>query len=233
MRKRYVFLTVFFLLAASGARAQDAGTPPVTKTSKFLAHFDLGLSGIALLTKDTSGTVTSGAANAPYTFTQSASTSAGGVLTLRGSKSAYKGAELNYGYGRVTEGYTCCNDNVNTGLYIPGNPFQVQVTVNEVTAGYLVRPPHPLLGMQPYISVGAGSTVFSPTHNGGVGLQKQARATYYYTAGVEKLVFGDTLGIRAGVRQIFYLGPDFDQAYLRILKHTFTTEPQFGIYVHF
>jgi hypothetical protein len=232
MRKRYSLLPLLLLLVATGARAQDAGTPPLTKTSKFLAHFDFGLSGIALFTKDSNGTVTTGAANVPYSFTQTVSTTAGGVITLRGSKSPYVGAELNYGFGRVTEAYTCCNVNVSTGLY-SGNPFQVQVGMNEFTLGYLVKPPHHLLGTQPYISAGAGTIVFAPTRNGGVGLQKQARATYYYTAGLEKMIVGDLLGIRAGIRQNFYLGPDFDQPYLRIKARTFTTEPQFGLFVKF
>jgi hypothetical protein len=232
MRQRYVSLFLLTLLVAAGAHAQDAGTPPPTKTSKFLAHFDFGLSGIALLTKDTSGTVTSGAAGTPYTFTQSASSAAGAVVTLRGSKSPFKGGELNYGYGRITQSYTCCNVDQFTGVYT-GIPYQAQVTANEITAGYLMRPNHPILGAQPYVSVGAGSLVFSPTKNGGQGLQKQARAAYYYSAGLEKYISGDKFGVRAGVRQLFYLGPDFDQPYLRIKKYTFTTEPQFGIFVHF
>jgi hypothetical protein len=232
MRKRYSLLPLLLLLVATGARAQDAGTTPPTKTSKFLAHFDFGLSGIALFTTDSSGTVTSGAANVPYSFTQSASTTAGALITIRGSKSPYVGAELNYGYGRVTQSYTCCNADVNTGAY-SGVPFQVQVGMNEFTLGYLVRPPHRIFGAQPYVSAGAGSIVFKPTRNGGVGLQEQARATYYYSAGVEKLIVGDTLGIRAGIRQNFYLGPDFDQPYLRIKAYMVTTEPQFGLYVHF
>jgi hypothetical protein len=218
------------LLLTAGASAQDTGAVP-TKTSKFLSHYDLGISGIALLTKNVSGTITTNAPNVPYTFTQGASSSAGAVVTLRGSKSPYKNFEINYGYGRVTESYTCCNQDVSTGAYV--SPYQAQVTANEFTVGYLVKPDHPLFGFQPYASVGAGTMVFSPTHNGGQGLQKQARAGYYYSAGLEKYVIGDTMGIRAGIRQVFYLAPDFDQAYLRILKHTFTTEPQFGIYVHF
>jgi hypothetical protein len=231
MRQRYSSLFFLLLLVVTSAHAQDAGTTPPTKTSKFLAHFDFGLSGIALLTKDTSGTVTQNAPDTPYTFTQSASIAAGAVVQLRGSKSPFKGVELNYGYGRITESYTCCNKDVNTGIQI--GPYQAQVTANEITAGYLMRPNHPILGAQPYISVGAGTMVFAPTHNGGQGLQKQARAAYYYSAGLEKYISGDRLGIRAGVRQVFYLGPDFDQAYLRIKKLTFTTEPQFGIFVHF
>ena len=230
MRKQYSLL-LLLLLTATGARAQDAGTAAPTKTSKLLNHFDLGVSGIALLTKSTTGTVTQNALGAPYSFTQSASSAAGALVTLRGSKSPYKGFEINYGYGRVTESYTCCNRDVNTGAYI--GPFQTQATANEYTVGYLARPSHPIFGYQPYISAGAGTMVFSPTRNGGQGLQKQARAAYYYAAGLEKLVVGDTLGIRAGIRQVFYLGPDFDQNYLRIKKETFTTEPQFGIYVHF
>jgi hypothetical protein len=229
MHKRYSLLPILLLLLVSTARAQD--TPAPTKTSKLLAHFDFGLSGIALLTKSTTGTPPVSASGTPTPFTQSASTAAGAVVSLRGSKSPYKGLEFNYGYGRITESYTCCNQDVNTGAYV--GPFQSQVTANEITFGYLVKPAHTFFGAQPYASVGAGTMVFAPTRNGGQGLKKQARAAYYYSVGVDKPIIGDTFGIRAGVRQVFYLGPDFDQAYLRIVKHTFTTEPQFGVYVHF
>jgi hypothetical protein len=226
MPKRYaLFFSLLLVLLPIGAHAQD--TPPATtKTSRFLTHFDLGLSGTALITKSANGTVNEPAVvGSPYPLTYKASSAAGALVTLRGEKSPYKGLELNYGYGRVTTDYNCCNTF--------GGDFQSQVTHNEITAGYLARPPHPIFGFQPYVSAGAGVSSFNPTRNGGQGLQKQARATYYYSAGLEDMIVGDRLGIRLGVRQLFYLAPDFDQNYLRIKKFTFTTEPQFGLYVHF
>ena len=228
MPKRYAFL---FLLAVlpSSLRAQDTQAP--THTARFLAHFDLGVAGTAFFTKDVTGTVNQSVLGAPYTFTQSTSTAAGVLVSLRGQKSPYKGLELNYGYARTTESYTCCNVSATTGQ--PLGPFQAQATASEYTVGYLARPARKIFGFQPYVSAGGGVLSFKPTKNGGQGLQTQARAAYYYSVGGESLIIGDTLGIRAGIRQVFYLAPDFGQNYLTIKKQTFTTEPQIGIYLHF
>ena len=210
-------------------RAQDA-QPTITKTGRFLAHFDLGVAGTAFFTKDVTGTVNQTILGAPYPVTQSTSTAAGVLVTLRGQKSAYKGFEVNYGYARTTEGYTCCNQSPTTGVAL--GPFQSQATAAEYTLGYLVRPERTIFGFKPYVSGGIGTIEFKPTKNGGQGLQTQARAAYYYSVGGESLVAG-SLGIRVGIRQLIYLAPDFGQNYLTIKKHTFTTEPQIGIYYHF
>ena len=228
-RSSVLFALLIALLPLSG-RAQDS-QPTVTRTGRFLTHLDLGVSGTAFFTKDVTGTVSSNTLPTSYNVTQSASTSAGALVTIRGQKSPYKGAEFNYGYGRMTEGYTCCNQDSANGTLV--GPFQSQVTANEFTLGYVARPPHPIFGFQPYVSVGAGTMEFKPTRNGGQGLQVQARAAYYYSVGGESLIVGDTLGVRFGVRQLFYLAPDFGQNYLTIKKTTFTTEPQIGLYLHF
>ena len=229
MPKRYAFLLLLFAALPTSVRAQDAQAP--THTARFLAHFDVGVSGTAFFTKGVTGTVNQPVLGAAYTFTQTSSTAAGVIATIRGSKSPYKGAEFNYGYARTTESYTCCNVSSNTGASV--GPFQAQATAAEYTFGYLARPPHRIFGFQPYVSVGAGTLEFKPTRNGGQGLQPQARAAYYYSVGGETLILGDSLGLRAGIRQLFYLAPDFGQNYLTIKKQTFTTEPQIGVYYHF
>jgi len=231
MPKRFAFR--FLLLLAPvltlAVHAQDA-PPPLTKGARFLHHFDLGLAGTAIFTKDVSGTVTQNAPGAPYTFTQGASTTTGALVSIRGEKSPWLGMELNYGYARNTNSYTCCNQSVIDGSYI--GPFTSQSVMGEYTVGYMARPPHKFFGMQPYFSGGAGVMEFSPTRNGAVGLQKQARAAYYATGGIEVPVVS-FMGLRAGVRELTYLAPDFNQSYLLIKKHTFTTEPQVGVFFHF
>ncbi|MGI4852480.1 MAG: hypothetical protein ACRYF4_00370 [Janthinobacterium lividum] len=211
------------------ARAQDA-QPTVTRTSRLLSHFDLGVSGTALFTKTVNGTVNQPILGPAYPLTQSASTSAGALVTIRAQKSAWKGLELNYGYGRSSQTYSCCNQSPTTGQlqgsFLPG------ATSNEYTLGYLARPERSYFGFKPYISVGAGSVEFKPTKNGGQGLQPQARAAYYYNVGGESLLIG-RLGVRVGVRQLFYKAPDFGQNYLTINKFTFTVEPAVGLYLHF
>ncbi|SDF54668.1 hypothetical protein [Terriglobus roseus] len=230
MPKRFATLLIALLsLSPAFSHAQDT-QPTATRASKFFSHFDLGISGTTFFTKDVSGTVTSNAPNVPYNLTQSASSAAGVLATIRAQKSPYKGLEFNYSYGRVTQSYTCCNLNASTGAN--NGPFASQTTASEYTFGYLVRPPHPIFGMQPFISGGAGVYAFSPTKFGGQSLQPQARMAYYYHVGGEKM-FSQSFGFRFGVRQLFYKAPDFDQNYLRIKKTTFTTEPEVGIFVHF
>ena len=212
------------------ARAQDA-QPTVTRTSRLLAHFDLGIAGTALFTKTVNGTVNQTVLGAPYALTQSAGTTAGVLVTIRGQKSAWKGAEFNFGYGKSSQNYSCCNQNPTTGA-LQGSLLP-QATSLEYTLGYLARPERTVFGFKPYVSVGAGSIEFKPTKNGGQGLQPQARAAYYYSVGGESFLVGDTLGVRLGVRQLFYKAPDFGQNYLTINKQTFTVEPQIGLYFHF
>ncbi len=232
MLKRFLTLSVllFAMPFTAVLSAQDA-QPAVTRTGRFLAHFDLGIAGTALFTKSATGTVNQSVLGAPYNVTQSASTSAGVLVTIRGQKSAYKGLEFNYGYGRTAQTWTCCNNSPTTGALL--GPLVAQATVNEFTVGYLVRPERTIFGFKPYVSGGAGSIEFKPTRNGGQGLKSQARAAYYYSVGGETLLVGNTLGARVGVRQVFYRAPDFGQNYLTIRKLTFTLEPQIGLYLHF
>lgn len=232
MLKRFatIFLLLFAMPFSSRLSAQDA-QPAVTRTGRFLSHFDLGIAGTALFTKDVAGTVNQTVLGAPYDVTQSASTAAGALVTIRAQKSAYKGLEFNYGYGRTAQTYTCCNRSPTTGVLL--GPLVAQATSNEFTLGYLVRPERTVFGFKPYVSGGAGTIEFKPTRNGGQGLQPQARAAYYYSVGGETLLVGNTLGARVGLRQLFYRAPDFGQNYLTIRKLTFTVEPQIGLYLHF
>jgi hypothetical protein len=46
-------------------------------------------------------------------------------------------------------------------------------------------------------------------------------------------VINPHFGLRASFRQAFFLAPDFQTNYFRILKHTYTTEPTIGFYLHF
>lgn len=233
MLKRYASLLAILpaLLAFSpvALHAQDTAAAP-TRTRRLLSHFDLGVSGVAFFTKDVNGTVASSSYGQNYSFTQSASSAAGVIATVRGQKSPWKGFEVNYGYGRTTESYTCCNVSSNNGTYL--GPFQSQATASEYTVGYLARPERKIFGFQPYVSAGAGVYEFKPTKNGGQGLQSQARAAYYYSVGGESMIT-NSFGIRAGFRQLYYKAPDFGQNYLKITKTTFTSEPQVGVFLHF
>ena len=104
--------------------------------------------------------------------------------------------------------------------------------MDEFTLGYVARPPHPIFGAQPFLGGGAGSIEFKPTKNGGDNLPVQARAAYYYHVGLDKPVLPN-FGVRVGVRQAFFLAPDFGQNYLKIKKFSSSFEPSIGVYYHF
>ena len=227
--RRLLLFFLFPVLLLQGASAQTS-TPP-TRLQRALTHFDLGVNGIATFTKSVSGTVSNPAFSSPFPNSQSASTAAGVLVQIRGEKSPYVGLEFNFSLTRYAQTYACCNQSTVSNKVVSGQ-LVAQATANEYTLGYLVRPPHKLFGTDPYASVGAGTIEFKPTSGGGQGLPVQARATYYYSVGVEAPLF-QHVGARAGFRQQFYLAPDFTQNYLQLNKHTFTSEPQIGFFLHF
>ncbi len=191
-----------------------------------LHRIDLGVSGIGVFTGNTSGTNFANSTPRPaeaQALSQSPSNTLGALVTLRYTKSPLLGAEFNYTYARFTENYSA--------VVVGG----VQTNASEYTLGYVAHGPELLgFGIKPFGAVGAGVTAFTPTPFGGQGLREQARATYYYAVGVEApLLLEGRFGVRAQVRQAFYLGPDFGQNYLTIKQRTSTFEPGFGFYLHF
>ena len=206
-----VLLCLLGALAGSTAKGQ---TP--TTLEKHLSRLDLGVSGVGIFTRDVSGTNYLG-----QPLTQNMSNTLGALVTIRYTKSPYIGAEINYGYARYTQ---------NFSQYVVGG---AQTNASEYTIGYVAHPPHLLLGAQPFIAGGIGALVFRPTPGGGQGLQNQAVGAYYAAAGLEKSVLSEHFGIRAQVRDIFFMAPDFYQNFLTIQKHTSTFEPGIGFYLKF
>ena len=47
------------------------------------------------------------------------------------------------------------------------------------------------------------------------------------------MLYEGHVGLRAQVRQAFFLAPDFGQNYLTIKQRTSSFEPAIGIYLHF
>ncbi len=202
---------------APAAFAQDNTQP--SKYSKYLERMDFSLGGMALF-----NSTVSGPRQAPElpaaTVSESAGNTAGLLATLRYTAKPYFGIEYNATYARYTETFNV-------------NPLQIQTGVTEQTFGYVVTPRQQIYGLQPVISVGAGSTRFKPTKGGGNSSPTQWRATYYYNIGVQK-EFGDShFGARVAFRQAFYKAPDFLLNYLTINKRTSSIEPNFNIYVRF
>ena len=158
-------------------------------------------------------------------MSQFGSNTAGAGATIRYVAKPYLGFEFNYGWARYTQNFSPAPNGASV--------FQVQNTANEYTLGYVINPPHPIFGVQPFIAVGGGSTEFKPTGGGGEGEPKQARATYYYNVGLEKQ-FGETpFGMRASFRELFFIYPDFGQNYLTIKQRGTTYQPTIGFYARF
>jgi hypothetical protein len=237
IRKAFPLLAAFSLIFIAGVASAQVDTPP-SAFEKQLHKIDLSINGVGIYNRSVSGTVlptncltanpiVPGPADCGYALTQFGSNTAGALVSLHYIAKPYFGLEFNYGYARYTENYQ--------GAAIPvaldSANFQVQTKVNEYTFGYIATPPHPIFGFQPFVSAGFGTTGFKPTAGGGQELPEKARATYYYSAGLQK-DYGH-LGLRAGFREVFFLAPDFGQNYLTILQHTTTYEPFAGFYFRY
>jgi len=180
-----------------------------------LERIDLSVSGIGVFNRPSTGTVTVNAQPTPLTITPG--NTLGALITLRYIVKPWVGFEGNFSYARYTEKFSTIGG--------------VQQNAREYTLGYVAHTP-PVLGIRPFVSIGAGSTAFRPTPGGGLGLLEQARATYYYSVGAEKDV-SPHFGLRAQFRESFFLAPDYGQNYLTILKHTTTFEPGVGFFLRF
>ncbi len=209
--------TSFFLaglaLSVSGAMAQ-------TKLQERLSHVDLGVQAVGEFSGSVSGTPLPYSTSQNQIVSLSPSSTVGALVTIRYAAKPYLGAEFNGGYSRYTE-------NLNV------QPLAIQTQADEFTLGYLVTPPYTVFGVRPYASAGVGGMRFGPTRGGGEGAPSIGRFAYYYNVGIQKDIIGNTFGLRAGYRQVFYTAPDFYQNYLTINKRTSTEEPMVGFYLRF
>jgi hypothetical protein len=208
---RSLLLCLLATLAGPTAQAQTQSTA----LNRQLERLDLSVSGIGVFNRPSTGTVTVNAQPTPLTITPG--NTLGALITLRYIVKPWIGFEGNFSYARYTEKFSTIGG--------------VQQNAREYTLGYVAHTP-PVLGIRPFVSIGAGSTAFRPTPGGGLGLLEQARATYYYSVGAEKDV-SSHFGLRAQFRESFFLAPDYGQNYLTILKHTTTFEPGVGFFLRF
>jgi Outer membrane protein beta-barrel domain len=217
---RSVLFCLLLTAAASTAEAQTSQPP--TALDRQLSRIDLGVVGLGIFNKDSNGTaIVNGK---PTAVNLSPGDTAGALVTLRYTAAPWVGFELNYSYARYTDTFTPFGTQPVGG---------VQQNAGEYTLGYVVHPRKKLFGWQPFISGGAGTTVFRPTSGGGLALPEQARATYYGSVGAETTVFSPHFGVRAQYRQVFFKAPDFETNYLTIQQHTTTFEPGFGFFLRF
>jgi len=226
-----LFAAALFALTLGSSSAFAQTDVPESAFDKQLDRLDLAVTGAGIFNPTASGIIGSGRGGADIgqSVTQHASNTFGAVITLRYIAKPYFGLELNYGYARYTENYTGPGIATATGTSL----FQIQTKATEYTFGYVATPPHPIFGFQPFVSAGAGTTAFKPTRGGGEGAPEQARATYYYSLGLQQSYYNGHFGVRAGFRQVFYLYPDFEENYLTILQHVSTKEPIIGFYIRY
>lgn len=213
MLRRFILIPGTLVLLAAAASAQ---APPVTALGRQLARIDFGVSGSGVFSKTTSG---------PNYLGQQVdfrpSNTFGALLQLRYTKSPLVGVELTYAFPRYTDNYTYSN-------VILG----VQSQHAETSLGYLAHVGN-ILGLQPFVGVGAGALSFRPTPGGGQGLPTQVRFSAYYEVGAETLVFGEHFGVRAQFRQLFYAAPDYNQNYLANGNRSLSSEPAAGFFLRF
>src|ERR1700722_8133529 len=147
--------------------------------------------------------------------------SLGALATVRQSFHPWLGYEVNYSYTRFTEKYS----NI---------PFGVQNNVHEVTVAYLVQGPSlPILGLQPFGTVGTGALIFLPTTTGGQKYGKQTQVPLLYKLGVNCPILTSHLGLRFQYRGLVYTTPDFNTPMLTTNAKRQTSELSLGAYLHF
>ncbi len=143
------------------------------------------------------------------------------LASVRQSLHPWLGWEVNYGYTRYSERYSTL-------------PFGVQNNVHEVTAAYLFQAPTiPILGLQPFASIGTGGLIFLPTEVGGQRYSQQARFPILYEVGVNYPILTSHLGLRLQYRGLSYKTPDFNASVITTNARRQTSEPSVGAYFRF
>ena len=220
---RSFFLCLLVAAAGTTAKAQISQNPTFNRQ---LSRIDLGVVGTGIFNKNSSGTAVVDAQST--TVNLHPGNTVGALVTVRYTVSPLIGFEFNYGYARYTNTFTPFGS-----ITTPPSVGGVQQNASEYTFGYVAHTRKPVFGVSPFAAVGAGTTEFRPTPNGGLGLLPQARATYYYSLGAETTVLSPHFGIRAQFRQVFFKAPDFETNYLTIQQHTSTLEPGVGFFLRF
>ena len=235
-RRLFAWALPLFFAASLISRNASGQAQVETTLQRQLHRLDLGVSVLEVISGNTSGQNYANTEPTPVqaqTLSTETTNGTGGLIALRYTKSPLLGAEFNYSFARYTTSFTPTSAQPSQPI-VPVAPGGVQANANEITLGYVVHGPVLTgFGLKPVGAVGAGSTLFTPTTNGGLGLQKQARATYYYAVGVDAPLLTSHFGLRAQFRQSFYLVPDFTANYLTIKQRTSSIEPSVGFYLHY
>ncbi len=176
---------------------------------------DVAVSGMAVLTKDSSGN-----------GIDQAVTNSGGILgSFRFKVRNHSELELNYGYTR------------NSQIYTNGTAFtfqEQQANVHELTAAYVYQF-NRRKKLNPFVLGGGGFLLFHPmtvsTHSL-VDPQNDTEGTFLYGVGANYRLT-DALGLRFQFRGLIYKAPDFGVAAASTGAWALTGEPSVGITLRF
>lgn len=178
MRRSAVLLTVLFLIFAGA--------------SAFAQQTDFAVSGIGVYTDHVTG---KGVA-------ETATTSAGVLVSFRHFSYHHNGVEVNYSYTKNSQRYRDASSGALLG--------DVQAGIHEATGAYVFHFTHGIL--QPFALAGGGFVVFNPTDYANniaePSIDKRSRPVFLYGAGADVRV-SKNVAVRAQYRALLYKAPDF------------------------
>lgn len=221
-----------FMLAVALAAFLSSSAPVHAQViKKLFAHDDVALSGSYVVGTSVTAIPPNSAAAIPVT--EKPSTSAAIMVTGRYTHSRFIGFEANYSFTSLDEDFSIKNPRGGSPAMVPYPKLigGAQSTMEELSLGYIAHAPT-VFGVVPFVGAGIGVISFEPTPYGGQSLPPQARMEYYGTIGADA-AFTPHFGVRAQMRDLFYMAPDYGQNYLTTYKHTMTFEPTIGFYYHF
>jgi len=154
---------------------------------------------------------------------QTASSSAGVLVTFRYSPFRFATFEFNYGHAKDTQYFT----NASARSF-------VHTGVHEVTGAYVLKLPWQTARLKPFVLMGAGIMQFNPISSGTSvsGAQSQTKPAVLWGAGVN-YGLSRHFALRLQYRGLFYAGPDFIVASLKTDRWQPMSQPSFGFVYRF
>lgn len=194
------------LVGLIAATALCFGTSGLLAQEEEEFHREITVSGIGAFTAGVKGDG----------IHQTASSTGGVLATYRYLFNKFNGVEVDYSHAQFTQQYLL------PALLKEG----VHSDLDEFTAAYIVR--YPFKRIAPYLTVGTGAVLFSPSHLMTVSTAtRQVDATFAYGAGIDVRITGK-IAFRLGYRGLVYNAPDFDVPKLNSKSVTNLAEPTGG-----
>lgn len=179
------------------------------------SHSEISLQGTGLFTKSVNGNATA----------YSATESGGFLATYRHHFNHRLAIEAAYGYSPDTQKYLFSSDE-----------FRIQSGVHQFTGSMILNlPSRPSSRLSPYLLVGGGALLFTPSSNqfnSLSGANSQAKGAFLYGVGAN-YALTKALALRAEYRGLVYSTPDFGFGGLATNSITHTAMPTIGLSFRF